>query len=62
MLPIISKQCNEYREIVVRTIRRARGNVVQIIPFLDSNRDGDARSCPGTAVHAFGAHPNRTHP
>ena len=28
--------------------------VVQTIPFVNSNRDDDARSCPGTVVHASG--------
>ena len=28
------------------------GNVVQSIPFVDANQDDDARSCPGTTVHA----------
>ena len=33
-------------------MRRTRGNVVHSIPFDDASRDDDARSCPGTAVHA----------
>ena len=43
-------------------MRRTKGNVVQSIPFIDANRDDNARCCPGTAVHAFGAHLNGSHP
>ena len=35
-------------------MRRTRGNVVQSILFTDANRDDDARSCPGTTIHASG--------
>ena len=38
-LPIISKQCNGYREATVLIVRRTVGNVVQNIPFVDGNRD-----------------------
>ena len=37
--------------------------MVQSIPFVDANRDDDARSCLGTAVHACvynSLHPNRS--
>ena len=37
------------------------GDVVQNIPFVDADRDDDARSCPGTTVYASGVHPNRSH-
>ena len=33
----------------------------QSISFVDANRYDDARSCPGTAAHASGLHPNRSH-
>ena len=35
-------------------MRQTRGNAVQSIPFADESRDDDARSCPGTTVHASG--------
>ena len=39
-LPIISKQCNDYRKAIAALImRRTVGNVVQSIPFVDANRD-----------------------
>ena len=38
-LPIISKQCIEYRKATVHTMRKTGGNVVQSIPFVDANRD-----------------------
>ena len=35
--------------------------MVQSVFFADANRDDDACYCPGTVVHASGAHPNRSH-
>ena len=32
-----------------------KNKMVQTIPFVNANRYDDARSCPGTAVHASGA-------
>ena len=35
--------------------------MVHSIPFVDANRDDDARSCPGPVVHASDLHPNHSH-
>ena len=55
-------KCSVYGKTTVLIMRWTRGNLVQSIPFVDANRDDDARSCPGTAVHTSGAHFNRSHP
>ena len=55
-------RCNEHKKTTVLIMRRTRENVVHSKPFADANRDGDTRSCPGTAVHASGLPPNRSHP
>ena len=42
-LPIVSKQCNKYRETTVRIMRRTIGSVVQSMPFVGANRDDDGQ-------------------
>ena len=50
---------NKYQNEQYISYGEQRGNVVQSIPFVDASRDNDARFCPGTTIHASGAHPNR---
>ena len=61
-LSIISKQCNESREITVVIMKQTTDNFVQSIHFVDAYWDDDVRSCCGTTLHAYGAHPKRSHP
>ena len=52
----------QYRKRTVLCEADKDGNVVQTIPFVNGNRDDDARSCPGTAVHASGAFQSLSYP
>ena len=52
----------QYRERTVLREAGKRNNAVQTIPFVNANRDDDARSCPDTAVHASDASQSLSHP
>ena len=54
---LIISEAMQYRKRTVLREADKRNNKLQSIPFVDTSRDDDARSCLGTADHASGCIP-----
>ena len=55
-------KCNAVSKKEQYYVRWQKDKAIQTIPSVNASRDDDARSCPGTAVHASGASQSFSHP